>query len=712
LAIYYIRPISGNDASAGTSFATAWRTISLGATLARIAPGDTIRIEKSPDPTSLGQTVLWTNKSTALVLNTAVTTNISTCETAWTASANVTTTTTATRKEGSLAMQATVAAGFVTGMACYLDLGGVTDFSAYQQVSFWIKSSVTATASQITLTLCSDAAGATPVDTCTLDVDLKANQWVPIVYDKGSALGSSIQSVALNITADFGATVITLDNILACKASSAADSLTLRSLIGKNTGTESWWIIRSINGTAVTLDINAQTTAGTSSRGYSGTTETVTTYKRESWIITRTDGTSINVINDSGTLGNLITFSGGWDSTAMSSQTGDTFFDGLHSNNNLIDSNSQSFVKIDKISGVRGAIPIQFNGGSGNVISNASAIGGATQGINGVTSAAGNITFEGNIFSNQNNSNGILTNCKALILGSANIYTRSNQSDGWNNTSSTGPVYHTGTVIASNNGSEGVENASSGRIGNVTASDNATSGFVNTSLVGPLDIESITGAGNTQYTLNNSTPAAFVRVKNGFTSSTAGLAAVNVSNPVGGQLILNDAVYSEATFLSSTSVIQGTNSQVITTNENASAGVNITRTDGGTIRTDVGADRYNGTGVAIKISPTATYRDTYYPLRYTSKPIAVRSGALVTLTCQVKRSVAANINARIVIPSNIVGGVGTSDLVATAAAADNTYAALILTFTPTENGAFIFYFEAYGGTTDHAWLGHVSVTQA
>lgn len=57
---YFIDFEGGNDANAGTSFATRWRTITNGATAARIAPGDEIRIMASPDPTNVGQNATWT----------------------------------------------------------------------------------------------------------------------------------------------------------------------------------------------------------------------------------------------------------------------------------------------------------------------------------------------------------------------------------------------------------------------------------------------------------------------------------------------------------------------------------------------------------------------------------------------------------------------------------------------------------------------------
>lgn len=60
MATYYIDFEGGNDANAGTSFATRWKTITSGATAARIAPGDVIRIMASPDPTDVGQNATWT----------------------------------------------------------------------------------------------------------------------------------------------------------------------------------------------------------------------------------------------------------------------------------------------------------------------------------------------------------------------------------------------------------------------------------------------------------------------------------------------------------------------------------------------------------------------------------------------------------------------------------------------------------------------------
>jgi len=63
----------------GMNWADAWKTITNGATAARIAPGDIIRIAKSPAPVSIGS-ASWTNLSNTVVLENAQTLNVDMCE--------------------------------------------------------------------------------------------------------------------------------------------------------------------------------------------------------------------------------------------------------------------------------------------------------------------------------------------------------------------------------------------------------------------------------------------------------------------------------------------------------------------------------------------------------------------------------------------------------------------------------------------------------
>src|SRR3990172_1670027 len=104
-----------------------------------------------------------------------------------------------------------------------------------------------------------------------------------------------------------------MDDFIAC----TTNGLNLQSLISKNAleqgGTEGWYGIQSINNTTVLLDTETNT-LGNAGRGYSGVTELVTTYIRETIKTALASGatTEIHTVQDSGTLGSNIEFQGGW----------------------------------------------------------------------------------------------------------------------------------------------------------------------------------------------------------------------------------------------------------------------------------------------------------------------------------------------------------------------------------------------------------------
>jgi hypothetical protein len=411
MTTFYLDVEGGNDASDGLSFANRWKTFTSGATAARIAPGDTIRVMGSPAPTSLGMTATWTNgpmpaaknivsstNATPIVmtvtghgyangdtvmilshttntnavgvweianqtantfelvgstgngvggatgtvsninnrkvkLNAALTqtvashNNIGEGRTAWTASASVTATLSSTTKQADVSDSIAVAAAFTTGKAAY-KATGTLNLSGYKQISFWIQQTVgtVIVAGDVQFRLCSDVAGVTTVNTIAIPALDGTTRWTPFTVDTGAALGASIQSIAFDVNVDRGAQTFLISNIIACKDSTSADSITLSSLIGKNTTGETWYGVQSIVGTRLLLDqIPTLTSQSTSNRGYTGTTETVTTYKRE----TVKPGVGVtSTITDSGTSGSPITYSGGWDRTNMSSQTLETWLDG------------------------------------------------------------------------------------------------------------------------------------------------------------------------------------------------------------------------------------------------------------------------------------------------------------------------------------------------------------------------------------------------
>lgn len=373
----------------GSSKADAWKTFSSGVSASRVSPGDAIRVMASPEPTLVGD-VAWTQDSKTLTLPGAVTATICDCESAWTGSTNVTQTAdTAQFKEGTKSAKSVVATAFTTGKIAYFATGTL-DLSAYQQISFWFRSNNSIAAGALELRLCSDTTGDTTVHTCAIPANLGASAWFPLAFDFGTALSSSVQSVALWALLDPGTSTLNIDHIIACKASSSADALTLVSLIGKThnlswvastayslnairrptqpnrngfgyrvttagtTGSseptwpteygatvtdgsvvwtcydleESWYPIQSIVGTTLKLD-NGQSNLGNAGRGYDGATETVATYRREAAKLTMagtTSGTNYEA-KVSGTATAAILFSGGWDRSTMSVQNGETWLD-------------------------------------------------------------------------------------------------------------------------------------------------------------------------------------------------------------------------------------------------------------------------------------------------------------------------------------------------------------------------------------------------
>lgn len=324
MTTFYLDFEGGNDANDGTTFANRWQTFTGGATAARIAPGDTIRIMASPDPTSVGSAT-WTNSSSTVTLAAAVTQLIDDCETAWTASASVTCTASTIRRTGSFSASMACAAGFTTGKIAFKALGAALDLSTYQQLTFWLRTSAATAANCLRIDLCSDTAGATPVNSFTVNIAMAAGVWTPWTIDSGGALGNNINSIAITALTDPGTNTILLDNINAVKAPSSADSLSLRSLISKNTDdNEPWFMIQGINGTTVTLGNGLCAVSGiAAAQKYYGTTETVTTYKRE----TVGPASGGQTLTDFGSAsGGRINYEGGWDRTAMTTQNSKTFY--------------------------------------------------------------------------------------------------------------------------------------------------------------------------------------------------------------------------------------------------------------------------------------------------------------------------------------------------------------------------------------------------
>jgi len=661
MATFYLDYELGSDAGTGADWANAWKTITLGATAARIAPGDIIRIAKSPAPTSLGVTGIWTNLSRTVTLASALTAVIEDCEDAWVASANVTATISTTNKLGTNSCSLAIAAGFTTGIVAYEALASSTDFSAYQQVSFWIRSSVAIAAGVLTLDLCSDTAGATPVNTIAIPAIPGINRWQVVTVDTAGALGNAIQSVSINAISDPGIPTILIDNIIACKAKASANSLTLSSLISKNSaeqgGTEGWFGIQSISGTTVILDGDTNTEAGVG-RGYSGTTETVTTYKRETikTAVASASSTVAQDVVDSGTVGNNIQFQGGWN-VATTVQEGETFFDGQNGFGYGLQLSTQSFITLNYLNFCRYDRGLVFaNSSNNNTITTLSNANNNSTGIYFGTAYNNILTTISNINNNSasgmqivtggNNTIITLTNANSNSANYGIYFDRSNNNTIVTLTNANNNVYGVGFSIGSNN-----------RIKTLSTSGNGIAG-----------IQTITGSVNYLF---NALIAEATEVTTGTTFS-------------------NDRVFSNK--------------------HDQTADNHWIFTDGGTINSQT-TIRHTASGVAWRLSPTSTNRSSTYPLDVSIAKIAVAANALVTVKCWFYKSSAAGITAKLVCRGGQIAGVA-SNVEATAADVLNTWEELTITFTPTEAGVVEIEAWAYGGTAESVYVDDMTITQA
>lgn len=769
MATFYLDYEGGSDAADGTSFANRWKTLTSGATAARIAPGDTIRVMGSPAPTSLGVNGTWTDgplaattsitsstnatpivvtrashglstgdtvvvtghttntnangtwevnvlssstfeltgsvgngvggatgtfrlrNNSRVTLASAVTKEVQDCgfqSGAWTASANVTATIeTVDMKEGYGSCSLAIAAGFTTGLAAYKALGASTDFSGYKQITFWIKQTAgtIGAAGDVQIKLCSDVAGVTAVDTFNIPNLVVLNQWTPVTVDKGSALGAAIQSVAFYVVTDNGAQTFLIDNITACKDSTSADSLTLSSLIGKNSGTETWCGIQSIKGTRIMLDQGNNTTPIlTTYRGYTGTTETVTAYKRETikTALVAAVNTQVNTLNDSGSAGSLIAIEGGWDRTNMTTQNLESWYDGTNGMGISFAAITKTYFSFNKINSVRYS-RFEMNTASQFTIDNIH-----------INNCSGNTPF-------------LLTNCYAFTIGT--IYALN-----YNGGSASQPILNTnglstgtiGTIYAVH-GNFGIGMRLGGKVTVTSLNGQNNAGeAVNFASVGCI-VKSCTAKGNVGVgvSFGNSLNGASQNIIYDLVTSGNTTAGVSIVSLAATNYLVNASI-AESTEVSTTT---GTDGYVQSQTHDTTADNHQIFTDGGRIASETSV-RHTASGLAWRMSPTAARRTSVYPLVLSLAKIACSASNLVTVKAWMRRD-DTGLTMRLVCKGGQIGGVS-SDQTASMSAAANTWEELTITFTPSAAGVVEITAEAYGGTTLNGYVDDMTITQA
>lgn len=700
MATLYVDYEGGNDANNGTSYALRKKTITSASSVA--SAGDTVRVMASPAATNMGNAA-WTNLSPTVTLASGRTANIY-LDGAWTAAANVTATTSTTRKEGSNSSSLAFAAGFTTGLAGYYATGTL-NLSSYQKISFWIRSSAAvADASIYQIKLCSDTAGATPVDTLTLPaIALIANTWAPITIDKGSALGASIASVALYTSSDPGTPTILLDNIF------ATNDLSLTSLIGKNSGSELWWQPRSISTTTIILEQGPNSSAATASRGYVGTTEAaVTTYCREPIPVATVTAatTDLFTIGTSGSAGSPITFSGGWNRTDMSTQTDVTWFSGQNGYGELLGISAKTYNSFEKINGVFMSSFLSAGGASNNITATScNVVASMNQGIFINTTA---LTQPVNT----------LTSCSAIQGASVGIYLPTNSQQNLTScrsyTNLDSGIYlnltMTGSVFSGNdsqnNTGNGIECAGAENIrdSSGTYSNNTLSGISLSMTVG-CKFYSATASSNgvAGVSFTNSPQNAFYSLTTA--SNTSGSIDI-VGNSASGENYFYNWTRSESTAL--VTPVNYLDSMFYSVSE-GSATNHAIYTDNGTIVSDATV-RHTASGISWKLSPTSTIRDSAYPLVQRVAAVAVKANVAQTATIWLRRT-NTGLTGTFRIRGGQILGVA-ADVTASISVAADTWEQLTLNFTPTADGVVEFEVLCYGGTTYSLYWDDFAISAA
>jgi hypothetical protein len=608
---------------------------------------------------------------------------------AWVASADALTTQSTTNwKEGNAATNITALGTFTTGKVAYYTLPATLDLSAYQQVSFWLLQSFGSlgAANQAYVALCTDTIGDTVAHQCNIPALGALNVWVPVTVNLGTNLNAAIRSVAFYVVTDVGRQDFTLDNITASKAASSADSVTLNSLISKSDGTgdEAWYAIQSLNNDVIMLaNANGNTSQTTNIRGYNGTTETVTTYKRETTKTTpaATGGAVVAVVNNNGTSGNLITYSGGWNRTDMSTQTGVTWYDGSNGNGIGIQFGNRSFNQIDRLNFCRYNVAIQFTSVTADItIGSTYLTACSSQGIEFGTAGRTNSSVA-SIWANNNGGTGILLSGTGSVITTAKLVSNNTN----NGVSFDGSRYNTiGSLISGNNG---------------TGSANGGIIFSNcfNSTVGTATLANNVGSGIA------SGIAAFSNSVNGGSSSghTQGVFAFSVS-----ELYLNNFTINEVSEVAQPSTPTGfVYANRLDDTDNNSWVFQVSM---GTVNQQTAVVDSPAT-TSWRMRPTTVTTTANSPLLLKLGTVVCAASSAVTVTARMQRD-NTGLTMRLVCPGGQITGVPnnvSSDMTAVA----NTWETVSITFTPTKAGAVDIYAHAFGGTTFSGYVCNLTATQ-
>lgn len=695
---------------------------------------------------------------------------------AWVGSTNVTTSlaTTGSSPKAGTGDVITIAAGFTTGKIAYYTLPATLNSSAYQQLSLFINQTA-GTLGGLTISLCSDTTGDTAVDTFTIPSTGALNVWTPFTINKGSALGSSIRSISISRAANNGAQTFQFNSIVACKSPTSVDALSNTSLVTKNNETEGAYAVGGFggsDGTIVFLDSNPPSSNNATTGGaYYGTTETVGLWRYEPlnpWTLnsvalpsTSTAATSYTVFPaNSGILNNPITYSGGWDSTNMSTRTGQTWFSNQNGNGyGLYNFNAVTDITIDRVNYTRCNIGwFSDTGGTRNIIQNCNYTATSNFGFSNSNSNVSGFQVQNCIVdntastgvsisygSNDVNNPVVINNCTFSGNVTSNLVI--------NNASGSYPYYNITNSSFNTSSNIGINTSFLG-YGTITSNSinyfNSTALSTTNNIIGTINNLTFVPepAGGTQLiaaqltsgnsvlpqniytTFNNVTvnaptttysqgTTAITTLLNGCANFKFFNCSFNTTNvsynqnslyDLGGQYLYNcTGIPSSLTSPSANLQAYILNAANYSQDEGNTVGNNKIYFQGG-LATSQTAVRNTPSGYAWSLAPTSTTTVTSaFPLKLKIASVAANGGSAVTVSAYMRRT-NTGLTMQLVCPANQPYG-PTSDTVASITAAADTWQQVSISFTPTQNGVFDIYVYVYGGTTFTGYVDDVEVTQ-
>mgnify|MGYP000991569954 CR=1 FL=1 len=723
MTTHYLDLVNGNNANNGTSWALAKLTVA-GITA---SAGDTIRVAKTADPVDTGLTATWTDDTTTIVTSSNVTKIIDDCETGWVAGLNVTVTnSTDTCRIGSKSTKIVTGATVTAAQLLAYKTISSTDYSAYQLINFWMMK--TGATTKLEIRLCSDTLGVTAVNTFTVNHLGQSGVWESNVQDYGGALGAAIQSIAIYCTDTFANDTIYFDNFFVSKAS-GADSITLHTLLGTSSSAQGaeFYSILGANNTTIYLESYGSSTVQLM---WSGTTASPSLYKISP--VVNSTAANPNIPANSGSLGNLITWSGGWD-TGSTTQNGETWQINKCSAFNIWTLSSRSYLKIERWGAARcySGFPIVLNG---QYISNCQASANTIPFGTSVTVTSGTINVI-NVLGcarviEMNNTRDVTLTCSGRIVGAAvdgikmvNNCSRINVSGTW--------TFRNCCYRTSFN--EGVFN--------IQASSDI---FLDT-----INIKQKSGLGNGlfigYYSPNGRTKIKSLTIDRGsvglycassiltmfnttITNTTTYAFSINTASTIevyGGSTTSNStgsvfiADYSVAKFFNFTMnesskvtfgglLSNGTRGYVYCHNDGNVVDSHKTYTSNGNIVSD-STTRHTASGISWKISPTSTNATILSPITIPVAKAYVTASSVVTATLWMRRD-NTGVSASFILDPYMIDGI-TSEVSSSITAAANTWEQVTITFTPSSAGIIEFRVAVYGGTTYNVWIDDFDITQ-